>query len=113
MSGATPARPRLAVVILTYNEAPNIAQATKRRAVASHEPFSGWFLALLRSALSRGSVRAPIVGGSVPRKRPPLIEAGYRVAMLFTGVITYPLRIYQGSRLAGEGLVVVALRPRE
>jgi 2-polyprenyl-3-methyl-5-hydroxy-6-metoxy-1,4-benzoquinol methylase len=82
-------------------------------AVASHEPFSGWFLAMLRSAINRGRAGAPIVAGTVPRKRSTIIEAGYRISMLLTGAVTYPLRLYQGSRLAGEELVAVAARPSE
>lgn len=74
--------------------------------VETREPFSGWFLATLRTMLrvgaSRSNTRAP--------RRSPLVENAYRLAMLGTGALTLPLRLLQSALLKGEEAVALATR---
>lgn len=70
------------------------------------EPFSGWFLTLLRSVLgaantSRSQRHSRGADGSVSR-------ALYRAAMVLFGTMTAPLRMLQAWLGRGEELIVVA-----
>ena len=79
----------------------------------THEPFSGWFLALLRTLTSRGEA----LRDHLPRKgkhsleKSLFVEFPYRVAMLTVGGLTWPLRRLQAARGRGEELVMLASPP--
>jgi 2-polyprenyl-3-methyl-5-hydroxy-6-metoxy-1,4-benzoquinol methylase len=76
--------------------------------VSTHESFSGWALALLRTMLGYS------VAGSEPRptgavtQRQPWMEHAYRVALLTSGAFTLPLRRLQQWLGHGDELVLVA-----
>jgi 2-polyprenyl-3-methyl-5-hydroxy-6-metoxy-1,4-benzoquinol methylase len=77
------------------------------RDLVTFEPFSGWFLALLRTGLSTS--RAQLSDGK-RAKRSPLIEFLYRALMLGSGAITFPMRKIQGALMNGEELACIAFR---
>jgi 2-polyprenyl-3-methyl-5-hydroxy-6-metoxy-1,4-benzoquinol methylase len=97
--------------------------ATLKHAVASsglfleqlftHESFSGWFLAALRSGLgvNRNGRIQPNVWterASTGRARSPLIEHPYRLAMICAGSVLWPWRLWQASIGRGDEIVCLA-----
>ena len=77
----------------------------------THETFSGWLLAILRTLLkpdwrreSSGSRAVPSPHSSMRR----LLEHPYRFAMVLGGLLTWPLRHLQGRLGRGDELIVVA-----
>jgi SAM-dependent methyltransferase len=73
--------------------------------VTTHESFSGWFLAILRSALRRGPERP------APRARAGAagaLEHAYRLAMILCGAASWPLRKIQERLGMGDEVVVLA-----
>ena len=80
----------------------------------TQEPFSGWFLAALRTLAGHspaGAVAGAAASEARPapaRRRPALVEAPYRLAMLAVGGATYPLRLLQQRLGRGEEAVLVA-----
>lgn len=95
--------------------------STLRRAIASaglrvdrtfsHESFSTWFLTLLRTAAGVRSLNTPpkvaVSPGRVPRWW-PLVEHPYRLAMVASGLVTWPLRAVQGWIGFGDELIALA-----
>jgi 2-polyprenyl-3-methyl-5-hydroxy-6-metoxy-1,4-benzoquinol methylase/ribosomal protein S27AE len=85
--------------------------------IKTHESFSGWFLAVVRSLLgvNRASVETGLVkkspGGQIARDRPIAVEQVYRLTMVFTGVLSWPLRILQGMLGYGDEVICLARRP--
>lgn len=79
----------------------------------SHESFSTWFLTLLRTAAGVRSFDAPPKAaaslGRVPRWW-PLAEHPYRLAMVASGLLTWPLRWLQGRVGKGDELLALARR---
>lgn len=79
--------------------------------LASHESFSTWFLTLARTAARVRSMEAPpkmaMSLGRVPRWW-PLVEHPYRLAMLTSGLVTWPLRWAQGRLGYGDELIALA-----
>jgi 2-polyprenyl-3-methyl-5-hydroxy-6-metoxy-1,4-benzoquinol methylase len=83
--------------------------------VATHESFSGWFLALLRTAIGANRVegavvrqRTPVYGSDKRRPRPATVEHVYRAAMTIFGGALWPLRRLQGYWGWGDELVCIA-----
>jgi 2-polyprenyl-3-methyl-5-hydroxy-6-metoxy-1,4-benzoquinol methylase len=81
--------------------------------ISTHDSFSGWFLALVRTILGvnrhAGAVtRAGAVSGSALRRRLPAVEHAYRVAMTSFGVGTLPLRFVQSRLRAGDEAICIA-----
>jgi len=74
----------------------------------TREPFSGWFLALLRTAMQTpsGSRTSPAPGGG-PRRN-WAVENAYRAAMVGVGGALTPVRRFQAWMGAGEEAVVIA-----
>lgn len=77
----------------------------------THESFSGWFLAALRTLLGvnrNGAVEhdGSISAGSGTRK--PLVEHAYRMAMVGAGAVTWPLRKLQARLGYGDEVVCLA-----
>lgn len=96
-------------------------EATIRRALAaagfvieytmSHESFAAWFLTLLRTAAGIRSHKAPAKADLNLSHAPrwwPFFEHPYRIAMVASGLITWPLRILQGRIGYGDELIAVA-----
>lgn len=81
---------------------------------STHESFSGWFLAIVRSALgvnwAPGAVvrAAPSSSGHPSRRRSRLIEQVYRFAMVCTGGAAWPLRAIQSRLGAGDEAICLA-----
>ena len=77
----------------------------------THETFSGWFLAILRSLLKlkakhEAGPQVQAAPSSLPLRA--LLEHPYRIAMVSVGLVTWPLRVLQGSLGRGDELIVVA-----
>ncbi|OQX12876.1 MAG: hypothetical protein BWK76_16995 [Desulfobulbaceae bacterium A2] len=82
--------------------------------LTTHESFSGWFLALLRTMLGfnrAGTVqpgRVVSLSRHTDRFRSPWIEHGYRLAMVITGGVVWPFRWLQARLGCGDEVVCVA-----
>ncbi|MDW8002914.1 MAG: class I SAM-dependent methyltransferase [Deltaproteobacteria bacterium] len=80
----------------------------------THESFSGWFLAILRTCLGlitrrfKRSSKDGILQTAVPRKTPSLMEHIYRSTMVLSGSILYPFRRFQSMLGRGDELVCIA-----
>jgi 2-polyprenyl-3-methyl-5-hydroxy-6-metoxy-1,4-benzoquinol methylase len=86
--------------------------------IMTHDSFSGWFLALLRTALGvnrgNGAVTRPTtsVAGRASGRRSGLIENAYRLAMVFAGVVDWPLRWLQAKIGRGDEVISIAHKPQ-
>jgi 2-polyprenyl-3-methyl-5-hydroxy-6-metoxy-1,4-benzoquinol methylase len=76
--------------------------------LSTFEPFSGWFLALLRTALQRGERNSNRRETRDRDRSKRGIEHLYRVAMLASGAASYPLRRLQSRLGKGEEVVMLA-----
>lgn len=74
--------------------------------MGTHEPFSGWFLTILGSAIPSLRRRKP--GMNIDANRSNLVANGYRVTMSLVGCLTWPLRKIQALTMKGEEIVVLA-----
>jgi 2-polyprenyl-3-methyl-5-hydroxy-6-metoxy-1,4-benzoquinol methylase len=84
--------------------------------IATHESFSGWFLALLRTALGvnrKGAVTriSGVQEGGVAVKRSQVVEHAYRLAMVWAGGGLWPLRYLQAKLGFGDEIICVAQLP--
>lgn len=74
---------------------------------STHESFSGWFLAILRTLLKI----SPQTGkGSHPQQKAKFVtwkEHIYRMAMVISGVVLLPLRYVQGKLGYGDEVVII------
>jgi len=76
--------------------------------VNTHESFSGWFLAILRTLLKKDHLAQVQQGANTSAKRSTsLVEHGYRLAMVAWGLLTLPFRRLQ--ELLGKGDEVILL----
>ena len=97
---------------LLYFNPKALAEAVRRAGLAvvsqgTFEPFSGWFLALVRTVLgSSPKATSP----QPPRYRSTGVEWLYRILMLGSGALTFPLRKLQSAVGRGEELVMLAGR---
>lgn len=79
--------------------------------MGSHENFSGWFLAIMRTVLGIRPMerpRAGALGTGRASRRGRLAEHAYRMAMVTAGVLSWPLRAVQGRLGRGTELVAIA-----
>lgn len=74
--------------------------------VATHESFSGWFLALVRTLLPR-QVEGHQRSRQVPTRPVFLVEHAYRIAMVGCGALSLPFRRFQQSLGKGDEVVLV------
>jgi 2-polyprenyl-3-methyl-5-hydroxy-6-metoxy-1,4-benzoquinol methylase len=78
------------------------------------EPYSGWPLAVLRTALQRGKPRhwnqSPVGAGAETVRGRAAVETAYRLAMFASGGTIYPLRIAQAAAGYGENLLALVRR---
>jgi SAM-dependent methyltransferase len=72
------------------------------------EPFSGWFLALLRTALRTHSAARPPPASAPRPPRHSAVEMAYRVAMIAVGGALTPARRLQAWAGFGEEAIVIA-----
>lgn len=79
--------------------------------VGTHESFSAWFLAVVRTVLGVRPMERPRAGalgtGRLSR-RGRLAEHAYRMAMVVAGVLSWPLRAVQERLGRGTELVAIA-----
>jgi 2-polyprenyl-3-methyl-5-hydroxy-6-metoxy-1,4-benzoquinol methylase len=86
--------------------------------MATHDSFSGWFLAVLRTALgvnrASGAVtrQATNTAGRAASRRPGAVEHAYRFAMVCAGGGLWPLRWLQSSLGRGDETVCIASKPK-
>ena len=76
--------------------------------VATAESFSGWFLAILRSLVGRPP--ASRSAAAEPGRKSTLrraLEGGYRLAMVASGALIWPLRVLQARLGRGDEAVAI------
>ena len=93
---------------LTYFSPATLASAVAKAGISivrqeTHESFSGWFLAVLRTLAGNKSA-----GNSTKRRRHTGLEHAYRTAMVTSGLLTWPLRISQAAVGRGDEAIAVA-----
>lgn len=74
----------------------------------TNESFSGWFLAIVRTFLKTGAQDS---GERKKQKRArarSVLEHLYRMSMILSGVISYPLRLMQSALGFGDELIIIA-----
>ena len=77
--------------------------------IKTHESFSGWFLALIRTLLHyRGRSTTHSAGESSP---PLVMEHCYRTAMAASGLVTLPIRLLQELVGRGDEIILLARAP--
>lgn len=77
--------------------------------VTTHESFSGWFLALLRTLLKKGhSARVQQRGNTSAKGSTSILEHGYRLTMVAWGLATLPLRRLQEMLGKGDEVILLA-----
>ena len=74
----------------------------------THESFSGWFLAILRTLLKIHQPQTNVRNVTRKDRGTSLIEHAYRFAMVGSGVLTYPLRFVQALLGKGDEVVLIA-----
>jgi 2-polyprenyl-3-methyl-5-hydroxy-6-metoxy-1,4-benzoquinol methylase len=104
---------------LAYFDRETLARAARDAGLVplwdgTHESFSTWFLTMVRVVLKarpNETLRIAASIGRVPAWR-SLVEHPYRLAMVATGAVTWPLRWLQGALGRGDELVMVARSER-
>jgi len=87
--------------------------------VATHDSFSGWFLASLRTALGVNRSNGAVTRSATSRagrsgvRRSGLLEHAYRLAMVCVGSGLWPLRLLQGRLGYGDEVICIARKPRD
>lgn len=82
--------------------------------ITTHDSFSGWFLAVLRTALGinrmSGAVTRPAtsMAGRATGRRPRVVEHAYRLAMVCAGGGLWPLRWLQAQLGRGDEAICIA-----
>jgi 2-polyprenyl-3-methyl-5-hydroxy-6-metoxy-1,4-benzoquinol methylase len=85
--------------------------------MATHDSFSGWFLAILRTALgvnrASGAVTRPATAAAarMATGRTGMIEHAYRIAMVCAGGGLWPLRWIQARLGHGDEAICIARKP--
>jgi len=74
---------------------------------ATRESFSGWYLALLRTLRSMRHDRSLYRYSKRKTKRDSWIEHPYRIGMVTSGLMTFPIRLLQGWLGKGDEIVVL------
>ena len=90
------------------------ASALTIDSITTHDSFSGWFLAALRTALgvnrTSGTVTRPAtsMAGRATGRRPSVVEHAYRLAMVCAGGGLWPLRWLQSKLGRGDEAICIA-----
>ena len=85
--------------------------------IITHDSFSGWFLALLRTVLGvnrkQGALAGPndLPADRATKRRSGLVEHSYRIAMILSGGGLLPLRWLQGKLGYGDEVICSAHKP--
>lgn len=77
--------------------------------VTTHESFSGWFLAVLRTLLSTQNAAVSQRQTQRQARKTSLPEHAYRIAMVVSGVVFFPLRYIQAKLGFGDEVAVLAV----
>jgi len=77
--------------------------------IKTHESFSGWFLALLRTALKTREKSSQEREIRRQETGPTWIGHAYRLAMVLSGVVSLPLRYVQDVMGRGDEIIVIAM----
>ncbi|MEN8132739.1 MAG: hypothetical protein ABFS45_21665, partial [Pseudomonadota bacterium] len=104
---------------LTYFDLNTLEQTIRNSAltidsISTHDSFSGWFLALLRTALGvnreNGAVTRPAssVAGHATGQRNVAVEHAYRLSMVGVGGGLWPLRWVQAKIGRGDEVICIA-----
>ncbi len=75
---------------------------------ATHESFSGWYLAVLRTVMGTYKLDAD---NRVKRKTSSsgsMAEHAYRIGMISAGLLTFPIRLIQSRMGLGDEAIVIA-----
>lgn len=100
----------------TLNRAVTLAGLSVDK-VNTHDSFSGWFLAVLRTAVgvNRGSGAVTRPADSMASRgkasRPFFVEHAYRIAMVISGGGLLPLRWLQSQINRGDEVICIARKP--
>lgn len=84
----------------------------------THESFSGWFLAVLRTALGVNRAGSAVArpeastAGRASGRRSGVVEHAYRLAMVCAGGVSWPLRWLQATLGRGDEVVCIARKPQ-
>lgn len=77
--------------------------------LGTHESFSGWFLAILRTLVGKRPVQAP---SEEPNNSRPqsmtFVEHAYRLVMIIFGLLTYPIRRLQAWLEKGDEIILLS-----
>lgn len=99
---------------LVYFNAVSLRRALEKAGLqveecTTFEPFSGWFLTIVRTIIGRHN---DLTSGCTTRPPTPtgVVRLLYRLLMIAFGLATLPVRWLQGKSGAGEELVVIARR---
>lgn len=85
--------------------------------MTTHDSFSGWFLAIMRTALGvnreSGAVTRPATStaGRAASRRTGAVEHAYRIAMVCAGGGLWPLRWIQARLGRGDEAICIARKP--
>jgi 2-polyprenyl-3-methyl-5-hydroxy-6-metoxy-1,4-benzoquinol methylase len=76
------------------------------------DSFSGWFLAILRTLMgvnrADGAVTRSAAASARYAGRSGVVEHAYRLVMVYSGLVTWPLRFVQGRLGKGDEIVCIA-----
>jgi len=76
--------------------------------ISTHESFSGWFLAILRSFMGTNRLEASCRTSMRKRRSASVAEHVYQMAMVLCGTATWPLRKLQAVLGRGDEAVLLA-----
>lgn len=76
--------------------------------ITTHESFSGWFLAILRTLFKIGRNSSPDRNTLKDKCKTSWKEHLYRLAMVSTGIFLFPLRWIQAKMGCGDEIIAVA-----
>lgn len=99
---------------LIYFNAASLGRALEKAGLqvaerSTFEPFSGWYLTIVRTILGRHNDSASCCAAR-PATPKGVVRLVYRLLMIAFGLATLPVRWLQGKLGAGEELVVIARR---
>ena len=77
--------------------------------LTTHESFSGWFLAILRTLLKKSHAAQPQQESSADAKpSTSFVEHAYRLAMVTWGLLALPFRRLQEFLGKGDEVIIIA-----
>jgi len=74
----------------------------------THESFSGWFLAFIRTALKTNQKSSAKRSVEKQKLNLTIIEHLYRILMIIAGFISFPFRVFQEKMGFGDEIIILA-----